>query len=66
LATDGGRSTNYDFPEKLFPAGLQREIYLLPSSYIGGWAGFYRRPAFYGHPANQAVCFLVRLKNRES
>jgi len=54
------------FRRNYFPLGLQREIYLLPSSYIGGWAGFYRRPAFYGHPANQVVCFLVRFKTRES
>ena len=54
------------FRRNYFPLDPQRETYLLPSSYIDGWAGFYRRPAFYGHPANQAVCFLVCLKTRES
>jgi hypothetical protein len=32
-----GKINSYDFPEKLFPAGTQRQTYLLPSSSIGGW-----------------------------
>lgn len=32
-----GKINSYDFPEKLFAAGTQRQTYLLPSSSIGGF-----------------------------